>query len=124
MLASCKVPPSVQLQDALREVQSYDSCEFHFKLFMKPAHMTGLVIEGDAIWIHPDLLMLQYDASGRGKIWGIATSKKAWIFHEVVRDWVDASEAGLDSIGKPIQNPGRFFRLFEGDIGSVTTEVD
>ena len=82
--------------------------------------MSALLIEGDAVWISPDLLMTQYKSTAGRDIYGFSAGDRSWVYHEVVEEWITAQEAGLETIGRSFQNPAKLLKLFQGDCGVVT----
>jgi hypothetical protein len=62
--------------------------------------------EGKCVWVYPGVLYVHYTASGGDeKMIVRAGPQDAWVYHNLVGDWITSDEIGMPGAARGIQNP-------------------
>jgi hypothetical protein len=99
-----KDPRSV-LEHAAFNTRTQKSYETKFKARLTTSG-APLDYDGRCVWVHPGVLFVHYTASGGDeKMIVRCSAKDAWVYHNLVGDWITSDEIGMPGAGRGIQNP-------------------
>lgn len=93
------------LDHAIHNTRSQTSYETTFQSRAQKAGSAPIDYKGSAVWVAPQVLYVQYTASGGDHKKIVRAGDSAWVYHTLVDDWVSDAEAGMAGAGKGIQNP-------------------
>jgi hypothetical protein len=97
--------PRSVLEYAAFNTRTQKSYETKFKARLTTSG-APLDYEGRCVWVHPGVLFVHYTASGGDEKMIVRTGPAdAWVYHNLVGDWITADEIGMPGAGRGIQNP-------------------
>jgi hypothetical protein len=105
MLAAAQDDPRKSLQQSIEKVRAKSCYTVKFKAVMHAPNSDPLVIEGTSVWVKPNVLWVHYKASGGDEKRIVRVGDKAWVYHELIEDWVTAEEMGNSGAGRGVQCP-------------------
>jgi len=99
-----KDPRSV-LEHAAFSTRTQKSYETKFKAQLTTSG-APLNYDGRCVWVYPGVLFVHYTASGGDeKMIVRCGARDAWVYHNLVGDWITSDEIGMPGAGRGIQNP-------------------
>ncbi len=102
------------LEHAIRNTRAQASYETTFTSRAQKPGSAPIDYKGSAVWVAPQVLYVQYTASGGDHKKIVRAGDSAWVYHNLVDDWVSDAEAGMAGAGKGIQNPDDILAAIAG----------
>lgn len=97
--------PRSVLEHAAHNTRTQKSYETRFKATLTTSG-APLNYDGRCVWVHPGVLYVHYTASGGDEKMIVRSGlKDAWVYHNLVGDWITSDEIGMPGAGRGIQNP-------------------
>ena len=82
-------------------LQKSYSAKFNIKMVLPDS---DILVDGTALKVSPNMLYMQYKASGGKDMWIIKKGEEVKTFHALVKEWLDSEEMGAPEAARGIQN--------------------
>lgn len=101
--------PADRLRAAIENVRAQKSFIAKFKARIEAPNSDPLDVTGVALQVNPDLLFIDYHASGGQVKFIVRKGARTKQWHTLAEDWVDSEQIGDGTAARGLQNPQEVF---------------